>query len=208
MTNKNSFTGLLRNYFLNNSFREPVAQFDFSELVDALQQGEEQRANELLDDVMPRVIEYLKIAMNATVQEAQECSQQAFLDVYDRIKKDKIREKRYIYSYLITTARNEFLRYKKIQHRFVSDPEEVHHQAEPAAQIESLIEEERMGILRECLDELRKESRKLMVYFLNNPDENLKKVSKKFGLTHANLRTKKSRLTNRLHHCYKRKSTD
>ncbi|MEX0660807.1 MAG: ECF-type sigma factor [Balneolaceae bacterium] len=185
-----------------------MAQIDFSELVDALQKGDESKANELLGEVMPRLVDYLRIVMSADRLEATECAQQAFVDVFDQIKRDKIKEKKYIYSYMITTARNEFLRYKKVQHRFVSDPEMVPHQVEPARQIDALVEEERMKILRECLKELTQENRKLMNYFISHPDEAMKKVSKKFGLTNANLRTKKSRLTNRLHHCFKRKSSD
>ncbi len=185
-----------------------MAQIDFSELVDALQQGNDSKANELLREVMPRLVDYLRIVMSAGRIEAKECAQQAFIDVFDQIKRDKIKEKKYIYSYMITTARNEYLRFKKAQHRFVSDPEEVYHQIEPARQIEALVEEERMKILRECLKELTQDNRKLMDYLITHPDDSMKKVSKKFGLTNANLRTKKSRLTNRLHHCYKRKSSD
>lgn len=185
-----------------------MAQNDFTELVDALQQGDESKANELLKEVMPRLVDYLRIVMGADCVEAKECAQQAFVDVFDQVKKNKIKEKKHIYSYMITVTRNEFLTFKKKQHRFVSDPEEAFHQVEPARQIESLVEEERMKILRECLKELTEDNRKLMNYFISHPDEALKKVSKKFGLTNANLRTKKSRLTNRLHHCFKRKSSD
>lgn len=181
---------------------------DYSDLVDALRDGDEETANRLLSEVMPRLADYLKVVMNASQQEAQECAHQAFLDVFERIREDKIKEKKYIFSYLITTSRNQYLHYKKTQHRFDMDPEEGAHQVEPAEQINMLIEEERMTILESCLEQLDPDDRKLISYMLANPDATTKQISKKFGISGANVRTKKSRLTHRLHHCFKRKMSN
>ena len=85
------------------------------------------------------------------------------------------------------------------------DPEEGIHQAKPADQIQSLIDDERMAILESCMEQLDPDDRKLISYMLANPDATTKQISGKFGLSGANVRTKKSRLTHRLHHCFKRK---
>ncbi len=185
-----------------------VTRVDYSDLVEALRYGDEETANKLLKEVMPRLSDYLEVVMNANPREAKECAQQAFLDVYERIRKDKIKEKKYIFSYLITTARNQYLHYKKHQHRFSSDPDDIYYQVEPAEQVESLIEEERMQVLESCLDQLDPHDKKLMIYMLANPDATTRQISKKFGLSGANVRTKKSRLTHRLHHCFKKKMPD
>lgn len=185
-----------------------MPRVDYSELVEALQKGDQTTANELLDEVMPRIVDYLCVVMNASKRDANECSQQAFLDVFEQIRKDKIKEHKYILSYITTSARNNYLRYQKKQHRFNSDPDEAIYQAEPAEQIENLIDKERMEILKRCLQEMNAQSRKMMEYFMNYPDITMKEAGKKFGLSYSNIRTKKSRLTHRLHHCYKRKSSD
>jgi len=182
-----------------------VQRVDYSDLVDALRDGDEETANELLREVMPRLSDYLQVVMNATPLEANECAHQAFLEVFERIRQDKIKESKYIFSYLITTSRNQFLHYRKNQHRFASDPDDFRHHVEPADQIKSLIEEERMAILEDCLDQLDPEDRDLISYMLSNPDATTQQISKKFGLSGANVRTKKSRLTHRLHHCFRRK---
>lgn len=182
-----------------------MQRVDYSDLVEALCDGDEDTANQLLKEVMPRLEDYLQVVMNASEMEAKECAHQAFLDVYERIRKNKINEKKYIFSYLITTSRHTFLHYKKNQHRFVSELDEERHQVEPADQINALIEEERMAILEQCLEELDPDDRDFINYMLANPDATTKEISKKFGLSGANVRTKKSRLTHRLHHCYKRK---
>ena len=51
--------------------------------------------------------------MNANAQEAQECAYQAFSDVFERIRAGKINESKYIFSYLITTSRHQYLHFKK-----------------------------------------------------------------------------------------------
>ena len=178
---------------------------DYSDLVDALRDGDEETSNRLLKEVMPRLVDYLQVVMNANAQEAQECAYQAFSDVFERIRAGKINESKYIFSYLITTSRHQYLHFKRTQHKFDMDPDEGFHQTEPADQVKSLIDEERMEILESCLDQLDPDDRDLISYMLANPEATTKQISKKFGLSGANVRTKKSRLTHRLHHCFKRK---
>ena len=50
------------------------------------------------------------------------------------------------------------------------DPDEGIHQVEPADQINSLIDEERMEILESCLDQLDPDDRELISYMLANPE--------------------------------------
>ncbi|REL25077.1 sigma-70 family RNA polymerase sigma factor [Rhodohalobacter sp. SW132] len=185
-----------------------MQRVDYSDLVEALRDGDEETANQLLKEVMPRLEDYLRVVMNASPIEAKECAHQAFLDVFERIRDDKINESKYIFSYLITTSRHTFLHYKKSQHRFTSDDEQYNHHVEPADQMQSLIDEERMQILEQCLEELDPDDRDLMNYLLAHPDATTQQVSKKFGISGANVRTKKSRLTHRLHHSVKRKMSN
>lgn len=179
---------------------------DYSELVDALQSQNDQRADELLAELMPRLQDYLMVVMNAERNAARECVQQAFLDVYEQILKDKIKHNKYIFSYLIKSCRHEYIRYAKQQHRFTYDDDIFYDMAEPQQQIENLLEEERLKILEECLEELKEKSKKFIKYFIDKPEASTADAQKKFGLSSANVRTKKSRILSRLHHCYKRKS--
>lgn len=181
-------------------------RLDYSELVFALQENREGKANEILEEVLPRLKDYLKVTMNATEQEAEECTQQAFINVYEQILKENIRKEKYIFSYLIRACRNEYLSYAKNQHRFSSPIEENHqHFVEPADQIRNLLDEDKQRILEECLDMLREDERELIEYFIDNPDATTKDASNEFDITGANVRTRKSRITSRLHHCFQRK---
>lgn len=185
-----------------------MQKVDYSELVAALQQGNNAAANELLKEIIPRLEEYLRVVMNAGPSDARECVQQACMDVMEKIRKEKIREHKTIFSYMITAVRNEYIRYSKYQHRFTANPDDVYHQVEPARQIEALVEADRMKILEECLKNLSEKNRNFIRFFIDNPERTTKQASKKFKISAASVRTKKSRLINSLHHCFKRKSSN
>lgn len=183
-----------------------MPRVDYSELVDALLDGNEMKAGELLEEVIPRLEDYLQVVMGANPKTARECVQQAFLDVFEQIRKDNIREQKYIFSYLIKASRHEFLRYKKHQHRFLYDDDSLNENIQPALQIKNLLDEERKQLLSECLDELDKKSKEFITFFMKEPDTTTREASNIFKISGANVRTKKSRITSQLHECYKRKS--
>jgi DNA-directed RNA polymerase specialized sigma24 family protein len=185
-----------------------LTRVDYSELVDALQSGDEDKANALLSEVLPRLEEYLVVVMRAEKHTAKECVQQAFLDVFEQVRRDNIRESKYIFSYMIKASRHEYMRHIKYHHRFDYDEEAFPDMVQPEEQIQRLVDVDRQKMLEECLNELDESSRELIVYFIDKPDATTKEASKKFKLTGANLRTKKSRILHKLHHCYKRKSSE
>ena len=182
------------------------SRVDYSELVYALQQNREGVANELLEELMHRLKDYLQVVLNADEKDAEECTQQAFLNVYEQIQKDNIREEKYIFSYMIRACRHEYFRLSKEQHRF-NNPVEDHqdHLVDPAEQFQNLMDKDRQAILEACLNELREKSRTFIEYFIDKPDATTKEASAHFDISGANVRTKKSRILSRLHHCFKRK---
>lgn len=155
---------------------------------------------------MGRLKDYLKVVLSASEEDAEECTQQAFLNVYEQIKKDNIREEKYIFSYMIRACRHEYFRHSKEQHRF-NNPMEEHeeHLVDPAEQFKNLMDKDRQAILEACLKELREKSRTFIEYFIDKPDATTKEAAAHFDISGANVRTKKSRILSRLHHCFKRK---
>lgn len=179
---------------------------DYSELVDALHKGDDEKANELLSEVIPRLVDYLQVVMSAEENAARECVHQAFLDVFEQVRKNNIKESKYIFSYLIKSCRHEYFRYVKHQHKFEYEEIAFNEMYEPEEQFKNLLDKERQRLLEECLGELRKKSREFIEYFMNRPDATTDDAIAEFDLSSANVRTKKHRILSRLHHCYKRKS--
>lgn len=170
--------------------------------------GDEVRATKLLSEITPRLIDYLMIVMSSDYNTAEECVQQSLMDVFEQIKRNNIKDGKYIFSYLIKSCRHEYLRFSKRQHKFNYDEEALNMIFEPEQQIQNMIDKERQKILEECLRELREKSRKFIEYFIDKPEATTEEASEEFNLSEANVRTRKSRLLSRLHHCYKRKSNE
>lgn len=181
---------------------------DYSELVEALQDGNDAKAGELINEILPRLEDYLVVVMSAERNAARECVQQAFLDVFEQIRKDNIKESKYIFSYFIKACRHEYLRYAKREHKFKYEEEALNVLYEPERQIQNLLDKERQRILEECLNELKEKSKVFIEYFIDKPDATTDEAKEEFGLSSANVRTRKSRILSRLHHCFKRKSNE
>ncbi len=184
------------------------ARVDYSELVEALQNGDDSKANELVSEVIGRLEDYLIVTMSADANDAGECVQQAFVDVFEQVRKDKIKEPKYFFSYLIKSCRHEYLRYIKKKHRFKYEEEALNEQFVPEQQYQRLIDKERQEILKRCLEELQEKSREFIEHFIDKPDTTTEEASEEFDMSSSNVRTKKHRILSRLHHCYKRKANE
>ena len=64
------------------------SKVDYSELVYALQQRKEGKANELLKELLSRLKDYLMVVLGAEEKDAEDCVQQAFTKVYEQIRKE------------------------------------------------------------------------------------------------------------------------
>ena len=178
---------------------------DYSLLVSHLQLQRTREANELLKEVIPKLIEYLRVTMRAEETAAYESVHQAYLAVHERIMDDKIRDHKSILGYMMQASRNAFLNLKanekRYRHQLLSDNDI----AEPALQVEELIDEERMEILQICINELDEYSQEFINYYIDNPGVGSKQVADYFDISEANARTKKSRNIVILSDMYKQK---
>jgi RNA polymerase sigma factor (sigma-70 family) len=175
---------------------------DYSSLVYDLQLRQSEQSNRALKEMMPKLVDYLRVTMGADSNTAMECVQQAFLNVYERILEDKIRDPKSILSYFMQASRNEFINMKNKQKKFSDYSVSSFGMIEPAMQIEELIEEERMDALQICIDSLDEDSKEFINFFLDNPGIGSREVARLFNLSEANVRTKKSRLIKQLHQMY------
>ncbi|MEX0660664.1 MAG: sigma-70 family RNA polymerase sigma factor [Balneolaceae bacterium] len=187
--------------------KKAAQTYDYSLLVDPLRMGDHHKIEKSLEDLILKLKQYLEVVMGANREASEECAQQAFLNVYERIKKDKIRNKKHIYTYMIKACRHEYIRYIKKQHSFLSDDNIEQQFPEPAEQIENLADKERMEILKICLLELDEDSREFITHFMNSPETTTKEASQFFNISEANVRTKKYRITKMLHEAYQKRST-
>lgn len=178
---------------------------DYSALAVHLQQREARKANKLLAELLPKLVDYLRVTMGSDQSTAEECVQQAFLNVYEHLIDNKIRDPKSLLSYLMQACRNEYFTYRSYNKRFVDGDNMLDKKilADPAEQVDRLIEEEREDALGQCIEKLDTESREFIQYYLNNPGVSSKQVGRKFGISAANARIRKLRITRKLHDLFK-----
>lgn len=178
---------------------------DYSALVNYIQQENVRQVNQLLEELIPKLVEYLQVTLAATEEAAKECVQQAFLNVYERIAGGKLNDPKSLLSYMMMTARNEYFNQYKKNKRYINSEYVADTDSEPASQIERLIDQERKELLFECIEELDDDLQMFILYFINHPDATTREASDYFDLSEANVRTKKYRITHQLHSLYKMK---
>lgn len=170
----------------------------------ALREHREGEANELLKELIPRLKDYLRVVLDAEEDDAEEAIHRAFLDVYEKILKGNIKREKYIFRYMILACKNAYINYQKEKGRFdAPSGDRIDYLSTPARQVENLMDHDRQRILRECLEELEEDSREFIEYLLENPDTTTREASRLFDMSEANVRTKKTRLQQRLHVCFK-----
>lgn len=179
-------------------------------MVYALKEGDKVKADSLLKELSFRLKDYLQVVLGANKEDAEECSQEALLIVYEQIMQDNINDEKRIFSYLLTVCRNEYFRMRKDRwtkdiHPMGDPSNYEHHLVDPAEQVEKLQDEERQKILEACLKKLSEEARTFIEYLLEKPRTTTEEASKYFDMSEANVRTTKSRILSRLHYCFQRK---
>lgn len=179
---------------------------DYSELVNALQNHQAGDANRLLRELVPRLHYYLKVRMDASPTDAEDAVQQALMNTYEKIMQDEIRDKQYIYKYILTACRHAYVRLIRNDDRFqgeLSDYKEL--MASQEQQVANLLDIDRQEVLEACLQKLREKSRTFITYIIQHPTATTKALGERFGLSEANVRVKKSRIISDLSHCVQKK---
>lgn len=178
---------------------------DYSELVTALKDEDTRKANKIIEALRPRLVSFLRIHMNATQMDAEDCAQDSLLSSIEVIKEDGIKNPDQIVSYVLSTCRNNYLKMQKKQ-REESIEEVSQEQRQAPRQLQSLLDKEQEQLLKWCLNQLKEKYQRFMQYWFDHPDAHAKKVAKHFGISVNNAWTRKHRLIKKLNECYREKS--
>ena len=178
---------------------------EYSELVGALQNGDDVRVNNIMREMVPRLVRFLQIHMGAGKDDAEDCVQHSIELALSVIRAGKLNDSDKILSYMMTTCRNNYLklRGKKREVNYDRIPDERYH--EPS-QIRSILEQERKKILEKCLKELKEGYRRFIEYWFEHPDSDADVVASHFNISVNNVWTRKHRVIKRLNECYQKKS--
>ncbi len=178
---------------------------DYSDLVKALRENDAQKANELIEALRPRLIAFLRIHMNATQADAEDCAQDSLLTSIKVIKEDRLNDPNQVVSYILSICKNTYLKMQKKQ-REESMEAVSEAQRQAPRQLQSLLDEEQEELLAWCMNQLKEKYQKFMQYWFDHPDAHTNKVADHFNISVNNAWTRKHRLIKKLNECYRKKS--
>ena len=159
----------------------------------------------IYDETFGMLCDFLKSKMRADNADAQDCAQNAIVEAINRINENKIREPKYIYKYLIRTARNMYLRIQSEQKRSACK-DNMQPYVPVEEEIDLLVSQEREKAFQSCRKELPEQYRKLLDFFLDYPDAATRDAADHFGISPNNVWTRKCRLRKKLSECIEKKT--
>jgi RNA polymerase sigma factor (sigma-70 family) len=179
---------------------------NYTQLIEAVRENDNKTVNILLSSLYPVLVNYLCVTMNAGTKDAEDCAQEAMITVVENIRNSGIRNPDSIFSYVITVTRHAYLRLRRddVPGSYV-DFEEAYHVAEPADQLNNILDEERGRLLSECIGELNSESRDMITMWFEDPDRPTEEVAARFKISINNAWIRKHRIIKTLNQCVERK---
>ncbi|HYW33833.1 MAG TPA: sigma-70 family RNA polymerase sigma factor [Balneolaceae bacterium] len=178
---------------------------EYSELVDAIKQNDRSKADKLLRRLMPRLLAFLRIHLNANQQDAEDCAQQALLTSLEAIRDEKIRNKDRLFSFLLTCCKNNYLNMMNRRNVHIHGDISHNNNSKPR-QLSSLMNKERRTLLEHCLEQLSRGYKTFIDYWFKYPDSDARAAASHFNISVNNAWTRKHRVINKLNDCYKKKS--
>jgi RNA polymerase sigma factor (sigma-70 family) len=181
---------------------------NYAQLIDAIQKNDRRSTDTLLSSLFPVLVNYLCVTMNAGVKDAEDCAQEALITVVENIRRNGIKNPDSIFNYIITVSRHAYLRLRRddIPGNYV-DFSEAYHVAEPADQLDNLLDNERERLLEECMQELSEENREMIGMWFQNPGRPSEEVARRFQISVNNAWIRKHRIIKLLNKCIEKKLT-
>lgn len=177
---------------------------DYEKFAEALNSGDSKEVEALYSEAFEILCRYLSINFNADHQDAQECAQHALVMTMERLQKGAIRNKKSLFSYLLKSAKNHYVRMKQEQEKN-SLHDNIERYIPIQEQADLMVTEERKKALQSCLAALDEPSREFILYWLENPDAKSGEVAQNFNITVNNVWTKRHRIIKKLNKCVRKK---
>lgn len=177
---------------------------DFVKFYSAFEQGDSGEFDKMYTRAFRMLCTYLRTNMRADNQDAEDCAQHALVMTLDRIQKGAIREPQKIYSYLLQSAKNRYIRVRYEQRRS-NFQEDMEPYAPVEEQVDLLVSQERARALESCIEGLGEQAREFILFWMENPDVHSEAVARFFDISVNNVWTKRHRLLKKLGDCVRKK---
>lgn len=173
---------------------------DYTELVHAIQNGDDAKANKMCAEAHPILIKYLIANMGASQEDAEDAVQKMFEFLIPKIQKDQIQRPGGLLSYMLMGCRHAFL--KNIRDLNINDQEPLEDDPSvDATQIWNLVNEERASILKKCIESLKSHYKDMVQFLFQYPEADASDIAEKFDISINNAWIRKHRVIKQLSDC-------
>lgn len=173
---------------------------DYSELVNAIRKGDDQKANQLCSEAIPILKKYLISNVDASPVDAEDAVQKMFEYLIPKIQKNEINSPTGLLSYMLTGARHSYYkivrdfdldRYDEMEEELAAGPEQVW----------KLMDDDQQSILKRCIQKLKNHYRDLVTFIFEYPEAESSDIAEYFNISQNNAYTRKHRVIQKLHEC-------
>lgn len=177
---------------------------DYSKFVDAVLENDESMITKQVKVITAVLIKFLTVRMNASFEDAQDCAQNTLLIALEKIRNDDLTHPDALINYLFTTSKHEYFKVLS-KDREVNYEDLPEHHSIKADQLHRLVDQEKMSLLKRCMEALKADYRKFIEFWFTNPGYETAVVADHFGISVNNAWTKKHRIINVLKECIEKK---
>lgn len=177
---------------------------DYSKFVGAVLENNEPAINKQVKVITAVLIKFLTVRLDASIEDAQDCAQSTLLIAIEKIRNEALNNPDVIINYLFTTSKHEYFKLLSKEREVNYDDLPEHHHKKPD-QLNRLVDNEKMNILKRCIEALKTDYKKYIEYWFQHPDYETSVVANHFGISVSNAWTKKHRVINVLKECFEKK---
>lgn len=178
---------------------------EFTELVDAVVNKDDDRCNEILSELRPVIIRFLSVHYSASHEDAEDCTQNTLMIALEKIRNHQLSKPESILSYLFTTAKRELLNMNRYYKEMPAEDGFLNGIQSPE-QLMRLIDKEKYELLQLCVEEMDDKSREFIQYCMEYPGHSASLIADHFSVSVGSVWTRKHRIIKKLQQCISKKT--
>lgn len=178
-------------------------------LVEALLRGNQEDADKYLRELNEALIGYLLVRMRANRHDAEDAAQQTVLVLLELRMSKNLRDIENPGGYIKTILKNEYIKVKRKSANISSEPVEDYSLVfDGPDQLDVLVTNERLEILRECISKMSDFNRRFIEYCMSKTRIDTSEIARFFKITVSNAWSRKFRIIQWLAKCFKQKMSE
>ncbi len=173
----------------------------YAEFLTAVQDADEEKINEFYPKVFGVLVHFVQVRMGAELHDAEDAAQTSIMNVMDSIKDGKVTEGKKVIPYLMTSAKNHYLRILQKEDKFEYQDTLDASPEDRNSAFDSLVNKEQQEVLKQCLQSLKEDFRTFISHWFQFPGIDAETVASHFDMSVQNVWVKKHRVIKLLREC-------